>query len=338
MTTPVLPRYTVNLGDRHMWDEIAEIHAEDIRELVSSVQRSISGYSYVTGFIRRAFFNQAAGRLLRRMRVLDYHNVEICMIADIAGVNYFDLLVCNVLYDVASANQITGFGCSSYSYYTDRGPFLARNLDWAVPDGIGSKTILVDFCRDGRKLFTSVGVPGFVGICSAMSSNWAIALNQPCLTDSHFSENGEPVCLALANIATTSRTFNELIEQLKSMNYATPMSVHVVGKTMAQRAVVESVAGASRVIRGRSGERLTCVNDFQSPDLQCFNTEDTWDDEEGGAYSLMNAERRDYMKGQTGRSLKSAMDAMLEPPVLAGATQQTMVMCPATGYMKITTH
>ncbi len=164
-------------------------------------------------------------------------------------------------------------GCSSITVVGDRslvgGPLMARNLDYHfAPAYIQHYTLVTVYRPTGKLAFASIGLPGIVGVLSAMNEA-GLTLAADDIRESadgspSFSVEGTPMMLSFRRVMEECRTVDEAEQLLRSVKHTTYLSLAVCDT---QRAVVLELTPQSVVARQPEHDVLVCTNHFRSPEL-----------------------------------------------------------------------
>ncbi len=91
-----------------------------------------------------------------RLRTGNRFDKETNVLAEAVGVDWRDLLIANVSYDLVLA----AFGCSTVALPGPDGPVLARNMDWWPEKVLAKSSCLVNYRSSDGLVFANAGWPG----------------------------------------------------------------------------------------------------------------------------------------------------------------------------------
>jgi hypothetical protein len=229
------------------------------------------------------------------------------------------------------------FGCTAGVTWVDGlGMVHARALDWPLKE-MAMATRLFRFHRAGRE-FVVVGVPGMVGVLSGMlpgaysvSINWAPPVGIPSF---HFGP-----CFHLRRVLETCDTYEAAVAKLRQTHLATSVFFTVCGTVRGQACVIERTARSAVVrplvesaiaqanhhsLAGRFAKNNRRLAEFEGPDFL--------------ANSILRETTLNQALCQLGAcrtSLDEVRGALQTAPVRNDETCQQMVLCPATGSVRV---
>jgi acid ceramidase len=138
--------------------------------------------------------------------------LELQGLTEILEVPLHRLLLANLYVDVLKLLLSPSMlGCTAFAAMTERGPILARNLDWSSEHRrLATQTIVVRFrYGTGPVLFQTVTWPGFVGCLSGVApGRFALSYNAVLSDDAW-----QPAC-------PTSMLFRQWLQTLTSFDQA----------------------------------------------------------------------------------------------------------------------
>lgn len=257
---------------------------------------------------------------------------EIRSIAAGSGVSYPQLLLANVMYDIAEGwRHFHPAACSSFSCNLPRGvPVLARTLDWGIPENLGRYSVLVFYHR-GRKHYVSVGLTGFVGILSAMRpAAWAVALNKAPARQHPFQIHHMPACIRLRHVCDSSTTFDAMVRRTKQSLTMTPFFAHVIGTEAHDHTVIRSLGGP---YRERRIEDLFIVQTNHHLNPKHHDLNDLSVSYENSSVRYHALKRR--LQRAMPTSVEGALAKLRGQPITNERTIQSMAFCPATGDWRL---
>lgn len=293
---------------------------DQLQELVARAS-SLSAFMFKTASAGFSWLYRSMAQLIGQ----EYAD-EVLAIAKYADVPAWAVMRGNLLYDMTSRAEVYGCGCSSYSCVIDGAPVLARNMDWELPDSVGQHTRIVRFHR-GQHNYISVGVPGFVGVVSAMSSRWALTVNQA--PNVHANNVFRwPALQHVRRACDRAGDFYSLIDGLTAQATGVPFFAHVVGLEPHEQTVLVGTGKEYRRRKLPENQVLVQTNHYLHEDLAHFNPANR------GGQIWDTYPRYAALKKRLRKSLPTSLDealAKLRGPTLThDGTAQQMVFCPAT--------
>jgi len=326
------PVYDIDLSapPEVRWREFARAEGNTIHTLLADTEERIEElFAQQSFFVRTALrvgswslgnlFHSAASMIGQE------YAAEISSISRFAEVDSWRVMMGNLLYDATSMAEVYGCGCSSYSCVIDGAPILARNMDWVIPESTGRHTRLIKFHR-GEHMYLSVGLPGLVGVVSAMSHNWAVAINQaPNIRKNNLFQ--WPALQFVRRVCDASISYSALLRNFTSTSTTVPFFAHCVGTEQDEQTVVVGTGDEYRFRRPRAG-KIIQTNHYLNDDLMQHNPVDTatvkWD-----TYPRFRALKKRLETLPV--SEDDALAKLRGRPVTYEGTTQQMVFCPARG-------
>ena len=324
------------------WVKPAEKVGDELQELLSEivciVQDGIASYglpeplhTIVTQLAHSA--SSTAGLIVAIVARIfgQEYPAEIKGLAAGADVPYTHALLANLMYDITQISESLGsIACSSYSLNHWGKPVLVRNMDWDIPDSIGRHTVMIEFHR-GRNSYRSIGVVGLVGVLSAIcTGKWAVTLNQAPVKQLGIRYMQTPALQRLRQACDRMTGFKGLVRQICQYQTMSPFFAHVVGTSPHEHVVISGLGKSYESRAFAATQYIVQTNHFVGTELDQFNPEGLLDNyDTADRYSAII--RR--LKKGIPRSLKRAWDVMNERSITNAGTQQSMVLCPATGQL-----
>ena len=182
-------------------------------------------------------------------------------LADLLGTSWAEVLVANCSYDLA----LSGFACSAAALATPDGPVLARNMDWSPAGPLARASLLTETRYaegpgGGPLTVWNAGWPGGIGVVTGQSSRgFALSLNAVGVAGAP-DLLGCPVLLCLRRVLTVARDFADAVVRIRRERLVCGAIVTVVGRTNAERVVVERTPRRSGVLWGEGEEPLVATN------------------------------------------------------------------------------
>jgi len=259
---------------------------------------------------------------------------EIQGLAAAAEAPFSQVFLSNLMYDLTqmSDHWSGASACSSFSFNLKGTPTLARNMDWCLPAGVGRHTVLVRFHRGGKS-YLSVGVVGLVGVLSAMyEGHWAVTLNQAPVQRLAIRYTQWPALHRLRAACDGFGSFRSVTRRLRAFQTMSPFFVHAVGVKPTEHVVLSSL-GHEFHVRRKTASALIQTNHFVD-DLERLNPPDTFLDADGCEWRYDSRPRYEALQRrlrELPKSLDESLRKLQRSPVTTEATQQQMVLRPATG-------
>jgi hypothetical protein len=181
----------------------------------------------IAGQLRSQPLSRQAAVLVRQR--YPRHAEQIDADARLLGVDAIDLTMANLSYDLF----LGLFGCSTVVLATPEGPFVARNMDWLMPDRIARASCVVPL-ENG----VHAGAVGSTGVVSAQSRHGFVAILNAVLTGEVDLE-GYPVLLFLRHLLDTASSFDEAVEMASETRLASAALLTLAGTRNEQRVCIE---------------------------------------------------------------------------------------------------
>ena len=288
----------------------------------------------------RAVIAEMPPAALRLARAIDARtglrfHAESKALAEVAGVDWREVMLGNVSYDLALAS----IACSTVALPTPDGPVLARNMDWWPEHLLARASCLIRCTRGEKPAFALAGWPGSIGAVSALSANgFAVVLNA-VLSGEKYSLAGYPVLLFLRRVLEEARDFDAALKMLRTRRLFTSGLFTLVGTRNEQRVCVERTPTRAFLRWARDGEPLVTTNSYvgfddQGRDRADPPAEDRFCTECTRAAALFQLSRR--LKGGLGADLRDGLlYALSDPAVIQQITAQHVLMQPATNRVEL---
>jgi len=216
-------------------------------------------------------------------------------------------------------------GCSSVSMMVPKlGMVHARNLDWPLPI-MRKYTTLVHFIGSDAGSFTSVCVPGMVGMISGVAKGrFSAAINQSPNSILDRNLTGWAAPFLLRRVFETCNTFDEAVNMLGESKVITPAFIHITGIENHESAVIELKTTNSNNIYYINGEPLVITNHFIADD-----NPGVYDDEQ--CSQIRSDTLFESAVKCKAKTLSGVANILQKYPVMNIATEQSMVFHPETG-------
>jgi acid ceramidase len=277
-----------------------------------------------------------------------HYGEEIKAWAKHAGCPIHKVISANLAYELSQiydyANRKIGF-CSSVAFNQPGiGMVHARNMDWPL-DGVRAATCLVDHINGPAGDFTSISMPGMVGVLSGVAKGrFSVSINQAPTTPGSVPVksltpnlmSGWSALLLLRWVFENCLTYEDAVQELLDSKSIVPVFFQVVGAKRDQACVIEVMpSGNNGIYEYTRGIPLGISNHY----LDDEDYEDSESEEEGVVYEETSQARLEMIEKEAKRckakSLKGCLAILRNEPVQNVNTQQSMVMCARTGEVLI---
>ena len=152
----------LDLEPEERWTAVIDYYKDDLIELIPAFNQSL-----IKEF---GWFGYLLKYILAYINISKNYSRELSAISAQSGIPYNVLVGLNVGLDFMCA-------CTSAAIVTKDGLFHLRNMDWDIKV-LRRLTCQIDFTRNGRHIYSSVGWAGFVGTYTSLStSNFCLSLN-----------------------------------------------------------------------------------------------------------------------------------------------------------------
>lgn len=171
------PRYVINLDTEpeNRWDEAIEDHMDFIPAVIDEIKHT------VPKFIRSLLWWIDEKILLRKFP--EEYARELQGIAARSGLRVGEVVGINIFYDITAFRRghiMTNVGCTSIVAEDFSGKIIhGRNLDYEMPSLLRNLTIIADFMRNDKIIFTAVTFVLNIGIFTGQRhGSFSISLNE----------------------------------------------------------------------------------------------------------------------------------------------------------------
>ena len=185
-------------------------------------------------------------------------DAEFGELARLLAVDLDMLVLANVSYDL-----FLSLGCSTVAVATDRGPVVARNMDWWPEDLLARASCRLAYGDPDAPTHWQAGWIGAVGAVNGMSARgFAIVLNAVSCGESG-QLSGYPVLLLLRSVLEDADSFDTAVSMLHDTVLAAPALLTVVGSNNDERVVIERTPSHAGVRRPHGDAPLVATNDYR---------------------------------------------------------------------------
>ena len=248
---------------------------------------------------------------------------EILGIGQRSKVPVGDLAILNILYDMLA-------GCTSIVAEDEMGHiYHGRNLDYGLTGLLQNITLIANFQRGGKTIYTGTTYAGYVGLLTGQKPyKFSISLNERDTGErwmnaatALLAKNASLVSFRIRDTLENEQSFQDAYNVLMDVTFIAPSYIIIAGVKSGQGAVI-------------TRDRLVARDSWKlDPPNQWFLVEtnyDHWlpppssDDRRDPAIRHMN------QIGHSNITLKALFSVLTTPPVLNNGTTYTTLMSPAT--------
>jgi len=342
-------RITINLDlpSRDRW-------VEPGRQIAPLVQSLAESALQVAGEILPAFFrpllkSSRSSSLIPNplCRLISKEMTEEAMgLSKATGVPVSHLVLSNCTYDFTQL-------CSAAVYLDPKHrPVMIRYMDWDLPKEIAKYTVQVDYVRNGVPVYSSLGFAGFLGVVTAFSNKWALAMNQAPSEHLRVSHplkkasllSATPTTYAMRQLCDRATSFSQLRDGLRNVQTMTPFLALLCGSKAGQAARIERPSRENATISTmHGGSPLPLTNHYINRKHAHLNDEGEWENEDGEIWSSDFSKDRFCKVDELAHRLSKttdlpAMAKLKRKPVFWDLTVHTAVMRPATEEFRFDNH
>ncbi|CAH1799209.1 unnamed protein product [Owenia fusiformis] len=167
---------------------------------------------------------------------------EIRGMAEAVDINLGDLVIANIVYD------ITAFCTSTVAQDSSGHIWHARNLDYGFAESLKNITIMVDFTRGGKVVYSSTTYAGYVGILTGQKPHaFTVSLDERRQGNIYVIENILMLLLDykhglmsfyIRDVFETTANFTEAVKALATRPSVAPSYVIIGGVLPGEGAVI----------------------------------------------------------------------------------------------------
>lgn len=245
---------------------------------------------------------------------------ELEAVAAIAGVAFEEVVAANLYYDAVKL----AFGCTAFVRAGPDGPVHHRNLDWWSPnDVLTENTVVVHYHRGGRRHFSVVGWPGFVGALSGVApGRFAVTLNA-VLSDEP-AELAEAMTFLLRRALDEAHDYDAAVELLATTPVLSDSLLLISGVEPEQMCVVERTP-TRHARRGAIEGVVVVTNDYRALETSNARADDL---------AATSCARYDRASSLAPREV-DGFEILADPEVVMAITTQHMRFVAATGEVDV---
>ncbi len=212
-------------------------------------------------------------RHYKTIRIPEEYLDEIRGYSDSTGISYKHLFLLNFGFDVLTRY---GFHCSTISYFNKKNVIVGRNTD--VPPHVAivtlkyAKSIIADVSIPGKKRFTHVSIPLFVGALNGFNED-GIAVNSHQIREVNEEIRDNRLATALLVRIILEYAHNlENTEQIIRKNVTTrSVNIMVTSKKEKKSKILEIHPHNIEIIHTDNNVHSCCVTYFQSTRMRKFH-------------------------------------------------------------------
>jgi len=335
----------LDLPPRERWVEPGRAIAPMVRDLSESAQEVAE--EILPSFFRPLIGSGSSLPAHQLCRTISADMTEEASgLSEATGISVTQLVLANCTYDFTQL-------CSAAVYQDTSGrPVMLRNMDWDLPAGIGRYTIMVNYVRSGVPVYSTLGFAGFLGVVTAFSPEWALAMNQA--PSDHFRAlhpvkkasvlTATPTTYAMRQVCDQATSFGDLNRRLMKVRTMTPFLALTCGAKSGEGTRIESPGrGKTTAIDIGDENPLVLTNHYLDGKNVALNGPREWVDDDGNSWPLDSSGRRFCkMKELALRFGKKeslpSLTSLRSNPIFWDATVHTAVMRPASREFRHANH
>ena len=308
--------YDINLdvAPEDRWNEVVDDYAEYFPELIPALKQYIP--AEVLPLL--AIFGDAVDTYLP-----EPYAAEILGIGQRSKLGVGDVAVLNILYDLLA-------GCTSIVAEDDKGHiYHGRNLDYQLTQILQNITLVANFQRGGKTIYTGTTYAGYVGLLTGQRPyQFTISLDQRDagkhwmnVATALLAKNASIVSFLIRDILENEQSYKDAYDVLTHATFIAPSYIIIAGIRSGQGAVI-------------TRDRMVTRDSWKlDPPKQWFLVEtnyDHWlpapsgDDRRDPAIQHLNK------IGRSNVSLSALFSVLSTPPVLNEGITYTTLMSAAT--------
>jgi len=214
--------------------------------------------------------------------------------------------------------------------------FHGRNMDWNLPLNLRNLTVQLEFQRSGKTVYVGATYVGFVGLFTAMlPGRYSVSINERDI-------GGSPVVDALTAILNGATSVTHILRQTMDRAHTYEDAVQIL-KTTVLSAPVYYISAGTKANEGIviTRDRDITRNAWTLPDttgqpwyLLQTNYDHWLPDPPRDARRTYGDTFMNTIGQATGSTIDGIFSVLSTWPVMNNHTCQTVMMQPATGYMR----
>lgn len=268
--------------------------------------------------------------MIHAFRLVDLFQPEAHALAEHLFLLPDEVMIANMSYDLALSSIL----CSAAATAGPEGPALGRNLDWWPQREMARASSLLRFEREGSPAFWIAGWPGSIGAISGMSARGFALILNAAFCEEAAPVGASPVMLLLRRVLEDAADYADALERLSTEPLAASAIIMLVGRTNAQRVVIERTPTRRALRRPIGDEPLVATNCFLKLPQSPYH---------GKRSELLRTARRRYdalgdrllADPCAGWSDEGMLAALSDPGVRMRITAQQMVFRPGEGRVRL---
>uniref|UniRef100_A0A915CDB5 N-acylethanolamine-hydrolyzing acid amidase n=1 Tax=Parascaris univalens TaxID=6257 RepID=A0A915CDB5_PARUN len=237
------PRYRINLDlpPEQRWNEVIDEYSDLIPAVIEEIEHYIPRrLRKLAWWLCEEVAKEIPEEFVREMQG----------IADRSGLRLGEIIGLNILYDISTFNfpHIIGpLGCTSIVAENEDGIILhGRNLDYEMTPLLRNGTLIAEFTRDDKVIYTAVTFFLYVGVLTGQRPNaFAITLNSR--NSGGYIDNilmeiitrfRHPISFSIRKMLEENDNYYEVVDELAKIHFVAPSYLIVSGIESGQGCVI----------------------------------------------------------------------------------------------------
>lgn len=251
---------------------------------------------------------------------------ELRCLSEASGVPLGDIILTNVFYDLTAYANSSLRACTSIVALNKYGEIIhGRNLDYVDPSFLKNVTVVIDFQRNGKTVYTAVSYLGYIGIMTGVRHGAFSLTGNARLYGSLYLnllsvlEGAQLTFFTLRRVLDESSDYPSALNQATNTPTAAPVYFILGGRQEGEGALI--------VRNGRDVAVVKKLDDYQDHSWFLVETNyDPWlqppksDDRRDAAIKAMEK------IGQENMDADQLYKVLSTPPVLNNQTTYTAIM------------
>jgi len=307
--------YDINLDvpAENRWNEVVDDFADYLSELIPALKK------FVPAEVMPLL--PAIGDLINTY-LSEPYATEILGVGQRSKIPVGDVVILNVLYDLLA-------GCTSIVAEDEMGHiYHARNLDYQLTEILQNITLIANFQKGGKTIYTGTTYAGYVGLLTGQRPyQFSISLDQRNagehwmnIATALLAKNASIVSFMIRNILENEQCYEDAFSVLTHSTFLAPSYIIIAGIKSGQGAVI-------------TRDRIVTRDSWKlDPPNRWFLVEtnyDHWLPAPSGDDRRDPAIRHINQIGRHNISLDTLFSVLTTPPVLNERTTYTTLMFPA---------